>query len=116
MTQPMSMAIYTRSVLAVGAVTQRRAVKASGAQATVQGEKVLGIAQYNAPDKGDLALDVLGTAVAEAGAAVAADDDLITDAQGRLIPATGAGGEIVCARALSAASGAGKLLEVLLKP
>jgi hypothetical protein len=114
--QPLSCAVYTRSAIAAGAVTQRRFVKVSGAQATVQGEKVLGVSKYTAPDQGDLALDVLGSSVVEAGAAVAADADVITDADGRAITATGAAGERIVGRALSVASAAGAAIEILLTP
>lgn len=114
--EPLSCAVYTRSVIAAGAVTQRRFVKTGGAQAAVQGEKVLGVSKYSAPDRGDLALDVLGSSVVEAGAAISLDADLVTDAQGRAIPAAGAVGERIAGRALSAATAAGSVIEILLTP
>jgi len=124
---------------ASGAITARRAVGFDGAQATVQGQKIMGIAHTDAADGEDLTLDVRGTAVIEAGAAINIGDSLIVDAQGRAIPTTGnlavaagatavsstaANGEIltggdlpeyVFADALEAATAAGEFIEVLLR-
>ena len=124
---------------AAGAVTARRAVGFDGAQATVQGQKILGIAHTDAADGDSLALDVRGTAVVEAGAAINVGDSLIVDAQGRAIPTTGnlavaagatavtstaANGEIltggdlpefIFADALESAAAAGEFIEVLLR-
>jgi hypothetical protein len=128
------------TVLASGAVTACRAVGYDGAQATAQAQKVQGVAVTDAVDKGYFPAVVKGTAIVEAGAAIAKGDSLIVDNQGRAIPMTGAlavkaggtavtstaangaailsGGdapEFVFADALEAASGAGKFIEVLLR-
>lgn len=134
-----AISLLVLSMLASGAVTARRAVKFSGAQATVQGEKVAGVANYGAADGKDLAVTAKGTAVIESGAAIAVGQSLIVDAQGRAIPATGALAvgagatavtssaangailtgadlpEFVFADALQAAAGAGEFIEVLLR-
>jgi len=134
-----SVSTLTLSVVASGAVTRARAIAFDGAQASVQGQKVMGVAEYDAADKEAFAATVSGTAIVEAGAAIAVGDSLIVDAQGRAIPSTGklavgagavavtssaangqilTGGdapEFVFADALAAASGAGKFVEVLLR-
>lgn len=74
---------------ASGAVIARRCVTFGGAQMTVQGAKVLGIAQTGAADGALFPVIVDGTAIVEAGAAIAIGDTLICDNQGRVIPSTG---------------------------
>ncbi len=83
-------ALLTLSLVASGAVTRRRAVKFSGAQATVQGEKVAGVAEQDAATGALVAVTAIGEMIVESGAAIAVGDDLIVDAQGRAIPSTGA--------------------------
>jgi len=134
-----SISTLALTTAANGAVTARRAVGFDGAQATVQGQKILGIAHTDAADGELLALDAKGTAIVEAGAAINIGDSLIIDAQGRAIPTTGnlavaagatavsstaANGEIltggdlpeyVFGDALEAAAGAGEFIEVVLR-
>lgn len=131
--------VLSLTLNAAGAIAAYRAVKANGAQATAQGEKVIGVAAYAADDGKDFPAIVLGTAKVEAGAAFAVGDSLIVDAQGRAIAKTGnlaieagatqvtssaANGEIltgadfpeyVFADALEAAGQAGDIVEVLLR-
>jgi hypothetical protein len=127
------------SVIAAGAITEHRGVGFDGAQATVQGQKVMGFSHWGAVAGDPLTIDVGGTVIAESGAVFAAGDSLIVDAQGRVIPSTGALGvaagavavtssaangailtgsdlpEYVVADALQAATAAGQLVEVLLR-
>ncbi len=84
-----SIALLTLTIAASGAVARARAVGFDGAQATVQGQKVFGVATTDAADGVDMAVTTNGTAVIETGAAVAVGDSLIVDADGRAIPATG---------------------------
>ncbi len=124
---------------ASGAITARRAVGFDGAQAAVQGQKILGIAHTDAAAGDLVSIDAKGTAIVEAGAAINIGDSLIVDTQGRAIPTTGnlavgagatavtstaANGEIltggdlpeyVFADALEAAAGAGEFIEVVLR-
>lgn len=137
----MSQNIATLSlpITASGAVTAYRGIGFDGAQATAQGQKIMGIARSDAGDAEKLTLDVAGTAIVEAGAAIAVGDALIMDSQGRAIPSTGAlavaagsttvtstaangailtGGdapEYVFGDALEAAAAAGQTIEVLLR-
>lgn len=125
---------------ASGAVNRRRAVGFDGAQATVQGQKVLGVSPRDVVSGFDSDAEVNGTTVIETGGAFAVGASLIVDSQGRAIAATGkltlaagavavtsaaANGnsvftgadlpEFVFADALEASPGAGKMLEVLLR-
>lgn len=135
-----SITTLTLSLKASGAVAKRRAVGFNGAQATVQGQKVVGVSHEAAVADEYFPTDTSGTTIIEAGAAVAVGQSLIVDAQGRAIPATGAlaikagatamtstaangagvlqGGDLpeyVFADALEAAAGAGAFIEVLLR-
>lgn len=70
-----------------------------------------GVNRMNAIAGDLITLDVRGTAIVECGAAVADGELVGTDASGRAIP-VGAG--VALGRALSAATGAGVKIEVLL--
>ena len=59
---------------------------------------------------------VLGEAVAVIGAAVTAGQYLVTDSQGRMVPASGNANQNVVARAVSSGSTAGDYIVVLLNP
>lgn len=124
---------------ASGAVAAFRGVGFNGAQASVQGQKVLGVAQRAAADGEDSDGVRSGSTVVEAGGAFAIGASLIVDAQGRAIAATGAlslaagavavtssaangailtGADLpqyVFADALEASGAAGGLVEVLMR-
>ena len=137
------------SVQATAAISYARAVGLAaatasnalgGAQATVAGQKVLGIARRDAALGAFTELTVLGTAICEAGAAIAIGARVACDAVGRVVTATvmgiaaGAtavtsaaangttdlvGGDppqFVFGTALQAASAAGDFIEVLICP
>ncbi len=132
-----SIPLLSLTIVAAGAVAAFRGVGFNGAQATVQGQKIQGVARGDAAITEQLTLDSKGTLIVESGAAIAVGDALIMDAQGRAIPSTGAlavkagavamtstaangavlqGGdapEFVFADALEAATGAGEFIEVL---
>ncbi len=100
------------SVIATAALTQFRAVNVAGAVPAAAANS-LGIAQTGGAIGDAVPVVVLGTAIGEAGAAVAAGALLETDASGRFI--TRSAGAIV-GRALSAAGAAGDQIEVFLIP
>lgn len=73
---------------ASGAVAAYRGVGFNGAQATVAGQKILGIAQ-RAATNGELSDAVTaGTSVVETGGEFAKGDSLVMDASGRAVVAT----------------------------
>lgn len=75
---------------------------------------VLGVVRQAAVSGDRVTVDVLGTAIIEAGAAISAGATLKTDASGRAITWATAGAKV--ALALQSASGAGQFIEVLLIP
>lgn len=104
--------ILTLTGTAPSAVTANRLVGFNDAQATVAGQACKGVA-YSAADTGeDYPIHALGVTTVAAGAAVVVGAALQSDAQGRAITqSTGA----LVGRALEAASGADKLIQILLK-
>ncbi|MBF0096275.1 MAG: DUF2190 family protein [Magnetococcales bacterium] len=131
--------LLTLTVIAAGVVGAHRAVGYGGAQASAQGQKVMGVSQCPAVAGEAVGLVSSGTAVVESGAAFDVGQSLIVDSQGRAIPSIGAlalaagavavtssaangailhGGEMpeyVFADALQAASKAGEFVEILLR-
>jgi len=124
------------TLTASGAVAKYRAVGFDGAQATTAGQKVLGVAMYDAVAGDEFPVAVDDTVLVEAGAAIAVGDALTVDAQGRAVPAsdlavaagatsvtsTAANGSIftgsippeyIFADALEAAAATGDVIEVI---
>ena len=90
-------------------VTQAGAYPAAGAAA-------FGVSRSSAEAAGDLVpVDVQGTAIAEAGAAITLDAPLMVDATGRVVPLT-VGSKSPVGRAMQAATAAGQQIEILLVP
>jgi hypothetical protein len=136
MTQALSLLDLT--VIASGAVARGRLVTFGGAQITAAGAKALGAAKFAAADGEPLTVTVSGTAVVEAGGAIAQGASVTVDASGRVVTAspmtvaTGAtavtssaangailaGGDppqFIFGDALMAAGAAGAFIEVLLR-
>jgi len=106
-----NISLLTLTVALTGTVAANRFVTPAGAQAgadvnTLGACRVAGVATDKAP------VDVLGTAIVESGAAVAAGATVKSDATGRAITWVTAGAKVGIA--LEAASAAGQLIEVLL--
>jgi len=97
--------------LASGAVRAYRGVGYDGAEATVVGQKIQGIAQRAAADAEASDAATSGTSVAETGAAYAIGDSLMMDAQGRAIPVTGALEVTAGATAVTSSAANGAVLE-----
>jgi len=108
-----NISVLTLSVAAAAALTANRFVTAVGAVPAANAN-VLGVTRTSAAAAGDLVpVDVLGTAIVEASAAISAGAAVATTNDGRAVThSTGA----VVARALQAAAGAGSLFEVVLIP
>lgn len=108
-----AISLLSLTIAAAGVVATNRFVTPAGAQAGA-GANTLGVSRYAAAAAGEkIAVDVLGTAVVEAGAAIAANATVGVDANGRAV--TYAAGAKV-ALALQAAGAAGEFIEVLLIP
>lgn len=106
-------ALLTLTVALTGTVAANRFVTVAGAQAGADAN-TLGVA-CTAGGSGDkIPVDVLGTAVVEAGAAVSAGATLETDASGCAVTWATSGPKV--AIALEEATAAGQLIEVLLIP
>jgi hypothetical protein len=106
-------ALLSLTIAAAGAIAAARFVTPAGAQAGA-GANTLGVSRYAAGAAGEkIAVDALGTAVVEAGGAIAANATIGVDANGRAV--TYAAGAKV-GLALQAAGAAGEFIEVLLIP
>jgi hypothetical protein len=105
--------VLTLSVAAAALVAEYRAIGKDGNYAGA-GLKAFGFATENAEAVGaQLPVDVLGTTIAEVGAAVADDASLEVGATGKLITATTG---IVVAKAMQAAGADGDKIEVMILP
>lgn len=100
-------------VVASGTIAAARFVTPAGAQAGADAN-TLGVARFAAVAADKLTVDVLGTAVVEAGAAVAGGATVKADASGRAITWVTSGAKV--GLALEAAGAAGAMIEVLLVP
>lgn len=110
-----NLSLLTLTVAAAGALEASRFVTKAGAYPAA-GAAAFGVARTSAAAAGDLVpVDVLGTAIVEAGAAIADDAALMVDATGRVVPLT-AGGKAPVGRAMAAAAAAGAFIEILLVP
>lgn len=108
-----SIPILTLTQRLTGTVAQSRFVSPAGAQ-VVADANALGVTRLAGVSGDDVPLDVLGTTIVEAGAAVAAGATLKSDATGRGITWVTAGARLGIA--LQAAAGAGEFIEVMLIP
>lgn len=104
--------LLTLTVVAAAALSEHQAVGYDGDVATAAGA-MQGLATTDAALGDPVAVDVLGTSVAIAGAAVAVGAALEVGAGGKLV--TKAAG-VTVARALQAAAADGDLFEVMLIP
>lgn len=110
--------IFVLSATATVAVIANRFVGFNGAMVDTLGAKPMGVADYDAEVGDEFAVNVIGTASVEAGAAIPLGDKGLTpvmsDAQGRAIPYVVAAGNVIAGYARQSASAAGSSVEVLL--
>lgn len=106
-----SLALLTLTVALTGTVAANRFVTAAGAQAGADAN-TLGVARTAGVSGDKIPVDVIGTAVVEAGAAISAGATLETDASGRAVTWATSGPKV--GLALEAATAAGQFIEVLL--
>ena len=108
MTQKISLLALT--VIAAAALTAERFVTATGAVATAAGN-ALGVTQTSAASGQVVAVDVIGTAVVTAGAAIAKGAAIEVGTAGKAVTKSSG---VTVARALQAAAADGDRIEVLL--
>lgn len=108
-----AIALLTLTVALTGTVAANRFVTPAGAQAGADAN-TLGVARTAGVSGDKVPVDVIGTAVVEAGAAISAGATLETDADGRAVTWATSGGKVGIA--LEAATAAGQMIEVLLLP
>lgn len=108
-----SIPLLTLTWTLTGTVAAARFVTPAGAQAGADAN-TLGVARTAGVSGEKVPVDVLGTAVVEAGAAISAGAALESDASGRAVTWVTAGGKVGIA--LEAATAAGQFIEVLLLP
>ena len=105
--------VLTLTVALTGTVAANRFITPAGAQAGADGA-TLGVCRSPGVAGDKAPVDVLGTAVVEAGAAFALGASLKTDSSGRAITWATSGAKVGIA--LQAATAAGQLVEILLIP
>jgi hypothetical protein len=105
--------IFTMSAIAAAAVSAGRFIGLLTGQHCGAGAKAQGVSQYAAATGEAFAVDVHGTSIVESGGSFAPTTALKSDADGKAI-AQGGTGEII-AYAVTASTGTGQKVEVLLK-
>lgn len=108
-----NISVLALTLAAAGTIAANRFITPAGAQAGADAN-TLGVCRQAAVAADKVTVDVLGTAVVEAGAAVSAGASLKSDASGRAITWASSGAKVGIA--LEAATGAGQMIEVLLIP
>lgn len=108
-----SIPLLTLTLALTGTVAANRFVKADGTQ-SVADANTFGVARTAGVSGDKVPVDVMGTAVVEAGAAVAAGATVKADASGRAITWASSGAKV--GQALDVATAAGQMIEVLLIP
>lgn len=108
-----SISLLALTVALSGTIAANRFVTPAGAQAGADAN-TLGVVRTAGVSGDKVTADVMGTAIVEAGASVAANATVKSDASGRAITWVTSGARVGIA--LQAASAAGDLIEVLLIP
>lgn len=107
-----SVEVVTHSVVATAALTAARAVNVAGA-VPAAAARCLGFAKFSGAIGERVPVAILGTTVAEAGAAITAGAALELDSSGRVITRSAG---VTVGHALGSAGAAGDKLEILLIP
>jgi hypothetical protein len=108
-----NISLLTLPLVLTAAIAAARFATPAGAQAGADAN-TLGVSRSTGAIGEKVPVDVLGTAVVEAGAAVTAGATLKSDATGRAITWVSSGAKV--ALALETATAAGQFIEVLLIP
>lgn len=111
-----NISLLTLTVIASATVAANRFVTTAGAHTGAAGALPLGVTRSDGVSGDPIPVDVLGTALVEAGAAIAAGATIMVTTDGKALTHDGAGAKHAVGRALEAAGAAGDLVEVLLVP
>lgn len=110
-----NISLLTLTVIASATVAANRFVTTAGAHGG-PGALPLGVTRSEGVSGDPIPVDVLGTAVVEAGDAIAADATIMVTTDGKALTHDGDGDKHAAGRALEAAGAAGALVEILLVP
>lgn len=115
MSNKASIALLTLTAIASATVAANRCITAAGAYPTAGGLP-LGVTRSSGVSGDPIPVDVLGTAVVEAGGAITADTPVMVTSTGKVVAHDGDGDKHAIGRALEAAGADGDFVEVLLTP
>lgn len=110
-----NIALLTLTAIASAAVVACRFVTVAGAYPAAGGLP-LGVTRSDGSSGDPIPVDVLGTAIVEAGAAINSDVAVMVTATGKVIPHDGDGDKHAVGRSLESAAGDGSFIEILLVP
>lgn len=110
-----NISLLTLTVIASAALAASRFVTTAGAYPSAGGVP-LGATRSDGAIGDLVPVDVLGTSLLEAGAAIAADAPIMVGTDGKAITHDGDGDKHAIGRTLEAAAGDGSVIEVLLIP
>lgn len=115
MSNKASIALLTLTAFASASVAANRFITTAGAYPAAGGLP-LGVTRSSGVSGDPIPVDVLGTAVVEAGGAITVDAAVMVTATGKVIAHDGDGDKHAIGRALGAAGVDGDFIEVLLTP
>lgn len=115
MSQKANISILTLSVIASAAALASRFIATTGTYPAAGGLP-LGVNNATAVIGAPTPVDVLGTTLVEAGAAIAVNAPIMVGTDGKAITHDGDGDKHAVGRALSAAAADGDVIEILLTP
>lgn len=110
-----NISLLTLTVIASATILANRFVTLAGAPCAAAALP-LGVARSDGATGDPIPVDVMGTAIVEAGAAVTAGAAIMVTTDGKALTHDNDGDKYAVGRALSAAGAAGDLIEVLLTP
>ena len=110
-----SHAIFTDTVIAAAVLTNNRLVNQAGT-VPAAGALAYGVTRSDAAIGDPTPVDVMGTAIVEAGAAFGKDVALMVGTAGKAIAHDNVGSKHAIGRSLEASTGDGAFVEVLLVP
>jgi len=110
-----SLSMLTLTVIATAALTNNRLVTQAGG-VPAAGALAFGVTRSDAFIGDPTPVDVMGTAIVEAGAAFARDVPLMVGTAGKAIAHDGVGSKHAIGRSMEASAGDGAMVEVLLVP